>query len=977
VADLEATATETAAAEAETEAGSSSDPSRYLSSPAAPGVGSTIGRYRVESVLGRGGEGIVLAAYDPRLDRHVALKVLRAEHRDQQVRLVNEGQAIARLRHPNVITVYDVGEHGDDLFIAMELIRGASLRTWLAERRAWRDALAVVGAAGRGLAAAHAAGLVHGDVKPENILVADDGHVVIGDFGLARPSTLQNAAAAAAAPEEMASTGFTGGITGGLAGTPAYLAPELWRGRPSTAASDQFALAVTLYEAIYGMRPFEGGRSLALFELAEVVQAGRRAPSPPVRVPRRIVRALDRALALDPQARFPSVTAFLDELTPWHPSGDGRHGRSETRAKRRWLAPAAVLLVAAGAATALVVTRGPDRDEARAAACTAAASRIDTVWNDAARASYGQRHAGASWLEEQTGWLDGFARDWSSTRLAVCKGSATLARTAPDAAVACLDRALDSLTTAAADTGDTWPELPALRDCLAPPVVRPQSRSFVFGPQGFPVLSPDAREIAMSTYSGDAYIAALDAPIAPRPIPGAYEVLAWFDDGTRYIASRDHRYELVAPDGTVTPIGRLDAFVPRASQLSPDRAYVSFETGNHVEIRTVATGEVVGAVDGSPAYTSWEPDGHRIAVSLPDRIVMFDPATRRTTQLELRVPLGPEGIRDAIWMRPGELLIAGQVHGERRGGLWSVSLDDAGHLRGAPRLRMVPEPATSLMPNDHRGDRLTVKQFSAKQRTFAWRGGQARELRSTLDYADVIAFDAATGRAMSLRNRELLVYTIDSAPAPTTINVEPGTYAFRGGAISSLRADGPGRWSLVDLALDGTTRVVAHLAWDAGTPTLACDNASAGHCAIVGERGGLMIAAALDGSTIGREVALPGMRGDLAVSPDGKRWLSVHDTDGIVVEIDAATGRIVAEHPAAPPDCYTFGAGWRAGKGGIWARYACADRFALVRGPVDDGRYEPILESDGWMSGVVGFGDDQYLYSVQDNDGALLVIDGM
>jgi hypothetical protein len=317
------------------------------------------------------------------------------------------------------------------------------------------------------------------------------------------------------------------------------------------------------------------------------------------------------------------------------------------------------------------------------------------------------------------------------------------------------------------------------------------------------------------------------------------------------------------------------------------------------------------------------------------------------------------------------------VHGERRGGLWSLEVDDEGQLRRAPSLRLVPEPATSLMPNDHRGDRLTAKVFSAKQRTFSWRAGAARELRSTLDYADVIAFDAASGRAMSLRERELLVYTVDGASSPTTINVEPGTYAFRAGAISSLRADGPGRWSLVDVALDGTTRVVASLAWDAGTPALVCDHASAGHCALVGERGGLVVAAALDGTTLGREVTLPGTRGGIAVSPDGTRWLTVHDADDVVVEIDARSGRVVAEHAAAPPECYTFGAGWRAGAAGIWARYACADRFALVRGPVDGGRYEPILESDGWMSGVVGFGDDEYLYSVQDNDGSLLVIDGM
>ena len=197
--------------------------------------GATYGRFVVIGVLGSGGMGVVLSAYDPKLDRNVALKLLRPEvwsaaSGGARERLQREAQAMARLSHPNVVTVYEAGQVGDREFLAMELVDGETLRAWQrAEPRAWRDALAIYIAAGRGLAAAHAAGLVHRDFKPDNVLIGRDGRPRVGDFGLvsvgAEPRTVR--------------------------GTPAYMAPEQWSAAEDIdARADQFSFCVALWEAI-------------------------------------------------------------------------------------------------------------------------------------------------------------------------------------------------------------------------------------------------------------------------------------------------------------------------------------------------------------------------------------------------------------------------------------------------------------------------------------------------------------------------------------------------------------------------------------------------------------------------------------------------------------------------------------------------------------------------------------------------------
>ena len=289
-----------------------------------------VGRYQIEGQIGAGGMGVVYRAYDPELDRRVAVKLLRgdtvADERARQ-RMLREARSMARLAHPNVIHVYDVGVVGEQVFVAMELVVGVSLGAWLMSApRPWREVLDRFLAAGEGLQAAHRAGLIHRDFKPENVLVAADGRVRVLDFGLAR-SAVQGAVS-----EKPALAG--GGLeidtdahgatfrrtlgasltrTGALLGTPRYMSPEVCLGRPADARSDLFAFCVALYEGLYGRAPFEGDTVegyLRAVVAGEVCEPEKNDNS----VPPWIWPVLQRGLDADPDARFPDMAALLAAL---------------------------------------------------------------------------------------------------------------------------------------------------------------------------------------------------------------------------------------------------------------------------------------------------------------------------------------------------------------------------------------------------------------------------------------------------------------------------------------------------------------------------------------------------------------------------------------------------------------------------------------------------------------------------------------
>ena len=278
-----------------------------------PPAPSRLGRYAVLRTIGSGGMGVVYAAYDEELERRVAIKVLHprfSEDSLHRARILREAQAMAKVSHPNVAALHEVAVHDRRLFVVMEFVDGPTLGSWQsAEKRNERDILEVYRQAGRGLAAAHAAGLVHRDFKPENAMVGRDGRVRVVDFGLARASGAADPASGRSSPNLLMRP-----LTrpGSLAGTPAYMSPEQHDSTAFDARSDQYAFCVALWEALVGERPFEGD---TVASLMHSVRSGQfKAPALDRDVSPAVLRALRRGLSAEPEQRWPSMDALLTAL---------------------------------------------------------------------------------------------------------------------------------------------------------------------------------------------------------------------------------------------------------------------------------------------------------------------------------------------------------------------------------------------------------------------------------------------------------------------------------------------------------------------------------------------------------------------------------------------------------------------------------------------------------------------------------------
>jgi eukaryotic-like serine/threonine-protein kinase len=339
----------------DTASGTSFDEPRRPESALALNRGALVDRYIIGERIAVGGMGVLYAAHDPRLNRKVALKLLREDHRAasprRQAYLLREAQAMARLAHPNVVSVFDAGTYAEQVFIAMEFVDGRTLRAWLEERpRVLREILSVFLDAGRGLAAAHDAGIVHRDFKPTNVMVGFDGRVRVTDFGLARQmealSDVRSEASNVAAgltPSELAVTQTR---TGALVGTPAYMAPEQLRCERPDARSDQWSFCIALHEALYGDRPT---RSAAPFS-----SAPKDTSSPTTRdVPPRIRDAIDRGLSPARDDRFPSMGGLLEALASELAEGGAKPARNWGIFARAAL----VAAVGAGVVASVVATR--------------------------------------------------------------------------------------------------------------------------------------------------------------------------------------------------------------------------------------------------------------------------------------------------------------------------------------------------------------------------------------------------------------------------------------------------------------------------------------------------------------------------------------------------------------------------------------------------------------------------------------------
>jgi tetratricopeptide (TPR) repeat protein/predicted Ser/Thr protein kinase len=392
--------------------------------------GTSLGRYRIEQRVGAGGMGVVYAAIDPDLNRRVALKLLHgfamAGQDERRQRLLREAQAMAQLSHPNVVAVHDVGTVGDVVFVAMEFVDGGTLGQWMGRRHRVAEVLDVFIAAARGLAAAHAVGLVHRDFKPDNVLIGRDHRVRVTDFGLARYSS-PDLADSVTGPD--AGTGDALELTrvGSVIGTPAYMSPEQHAGQPADARSDQFSLCVALWEALFGARPFPG-RTLAQIALA--IEDG--PPTPPGgRVPARVGKALRRGLMRHPSERFATLGELIAQLESvrrrrrgtWIALGIGSVALvSASVVATRALSGPAPGTEPAAAGSAPAAVDGPAVD-----VCEAVAPPLDETYGETARAALraafvaADERLGAEAADKVTTALDAWANEWTATQREACE----------------------------------------------------------------------------------------------------------------------------------------------------------------------------------------------------------------------------------------------------------------------------------------------------------------------------------------------------------------------------------------------------------------------------------------------------------------------------------------------------------------------------------------------------------------------------
>ncbi len=433
-----------------------------------------IGRYAVLDTLGRGGMGVVYAAYDEALDRRVAVKLLQRDPDTDRSpgndRLLREAQALARLSHPNVVQVYEVGTFDGRVFIAMEFLPGPTLRTWKTTHAPkWPEVLAKYIQAGEGLAAAHAHGVVHRDVKPANLLLGADGRVRVVDFGLARGIEPD-----AVTPVDTPPSAFDVAITqtGDVMGTPAYMSPEQIKMGPVDARSDQFSFCVALYEALFGVRPFAGESATDV--MLAIVEGRLREPPRGHGVPPRVVRALQRGLHVRPDERFVDMRSLLDRL------------RDPTAPRRR-------LAWGVAAATLVILVWLAARGRGAEVGCPTFDDELAGIWDDAAAQTMTEAFTAtgrpyATTIAANAGArLDRWVDAWAAGRKDVCEATRVRSEQSDalhDVRVGCLlrqrdavARLVDQLTRADEQVVDhAWQglaELPEPRTCVTAPAQGP------------------------------------------------------------------------------------------------------------------------------------------------------------------------------------------------------------------------------------------------------------------------------------------------------------------------------------------------------------------------------------------------------------------------------------------------------------------------------------------------------------------------
>ncbi|MEX1364542.1 MAG: serine/threonine-protein kinase [Nannocystaceae bacterium] len=512
-----------------------------------------IGRYTVLEEIGRGGMGTVYSAYDEQLGRKVALKVLRDDElptEEGRLRLRREAQALARLSHANVVTIHEVGIGDGRMYLAMEFIQGQSLDQWLRSEPAWPEVLDAMVQAGRGLAAAHAADLVHRDFKLLNVMRAQDGVVKVLDFGLVREAHDDSVTSDPDLPSSSDSHSDMGlTLPGRVMGTPSYMSPEQHRGVVAGPQSDQYSFCIAVWESLSGSRPFGGSdmRKLAEAKLMGPPSWPSRAPS----VGRRIVDALRRGLSPEPGDRWPSMDALLEALS-WDPR----------RRRNRWWAGLGVL-GALSLGGALQV--GAQVQQMR---CSGAEASLSGVWDETRRAQVEEGMVGIDRSYAVAAWertdqeLSDYADAWATMHTQTCEATTVRAEQSAevmDLRMACLHRAAFELSTT----------VDVLADADDQVVRRAHELT-----GGLPPLSRCAD------------VEALQARVPPPEDPAAMvEVEALREQLQRYRVEQEAGRYVSALEGTESVVARAEAlgYAPLVAEAKLRRGMLRSDNGHYAE----------------------------------------------------------------------------------------------------------------------------------------------------------------------------------------------------------------------------------------------------------------------------------------------------------------------------------------------------------------------------------------------------------
>ena len=440
-------------------------------------IGTQIGRYVVLDTLGSGGMGEVFAVYDRHLARKAAIKVVgppnaREPTQDEGHRLVREAQTMAKLSHPNVVTVFEIGLIGARPFVAMEFVPGTTLRRWMAQPHSWQETIRVFCEAGEGLVAAHEQGVIHRDFKPDNVLLSDKGRVQVTDFGLADM---------VGAPVDSNMDGddvvtFANPI-GQVFGTPAYMAPEQMRGEKADPRGDQFSYCVSLYEALYHKAPFRAGTIAQRHQ--QILNGDIQPPPKDSRVPRRIFKIISVGMSGDPGQRHASMSLLIRELR-----------RAATAGHRRAIGGA----IAAGSLVAVVFGLLVSRAASDPAdVCGGAQEQWSGIWDqgvrDARRLAFSSLESGEQVWAQVERQLDAHTARWNGAYADNCRATRiqhSQAQPIYELRNTCLARARSEVEALVALFAKPGPEIirnaqPAVHNLADPDHCSPLSVSFMVG----------------------------------------------------------------------------------------------------------------------------------------------------------------------------------------------------------------------------------------------------------------------------------------------------------------------------------------------------------------------------------------------------------------------------------------------------------------------------------------------------------------